>query len=83
MKREYGTGSINRRGKQSWRIRYRSNGERFAETVRGTRSKAEKVLQARLNGVVVDEELTILESAQIMKKIIVLLKSRKILTIVL
>ena len=78
MKREYGTGTIDRGGRGSWRIRYYINGERFAEAVRGTRNKAERVLQARLNGAILDVGPTILESTQIMKKIIQLLKSRQL-----
>ena len=44
-KRERGDGSIQARGKNSWRLRYRVNGKRIETTVAGTKSDAKKALR--------------------------------------
>lgn len=49
MKRDYGTGTITKRGDDAWRLRYRVNGERHSETVRGTKAAAVKRLREILN----------------------------------
>jgi integrase len=50
----YGSGTIAPRGKNSWRIRYRIGTERFAKTIRGTKTEAarelRRVLQAGDDG---------------------------------
>jgi integrase len=47
-KAHYGSGSIQPRGPNSWRIRYRINGERFEKTIQGTKSDATKALREAL-----------------------------------
>jgi integrase len=49
MKRAYGTGSIDPRGKRSWRLRYRVNGKAFSKTVRATKMEAQKKLRRLLH----------------------------------
>ena len=49
MKRSYGTGSIDPRGKDSWRLRYRLNGRSFSKTVRGSKKEAQKELRRLLH----------------------------------
>lgn len=49
MKRgHYGSGSISPSGKDSWRIRYRINGQRFSKTVAGSRTEAARELRNQL-----------------------------------
>jgi hypothetical protein len=45
----YGNGTIAPSGKGSWRIRYRIEGERYAKTVKGTRTEAAKELRRLLH----------------------------------
>jgi integrase len=47
-KRTYGNGSIDSRGPDAHRLRYRINGERFTKTFHGTRSEANKELRRLL-----------------------------------
>lgn len=47
-RRSFGEGSIDERSKGVFRLRYRTNGKRFAKTVQGTRSEANKMLRALL-----------------------------------
>jgi integrase len=50
MKRgHYGSGTIDPSGKNSWRLRYRVNGERFTKVVQGTKTEAAKELRRLLN----------------------------------
>lgn len=44
-KRKRGAGTIVRRGNDSWRVRYRVNGERHSETVKGTMRDAQRRLR--------------------------------------
>jgi len=44
----YGTGSIQPRGPNSWRLRYRIGGRKFEETVKGSRADAAKALRDKL-----------------------------------
>jgi integrase len=44
----YGSGTIAPSGKNSWRIRYRINGQRFAKTVKGSRTEAARELRRLL-----------------------------------
>jgi integrase len=44
----YGSGTLAASGKNSWRIRYRIGGERFAKTIKGTRTEAAKELRRLL-----------------------------------
>jgi hypothetical protein len=47
-KGHYGSGTIAPSGKNSWRIRYRIGGERFAKTVKGSRTEAARELRRLL-----------------------------------
>jgi integrase len=47
-KRSHGEGSIQARGPNSFRIRYRINGKRFEKTIQGTKSDAAKALRSAL-----------------------------------
>jgi len=47
-KRGHGEGTIDARGENSWRLRYRVNGKRFAVTVHGTLSDARRRLRELL-----------------------------------
>ena len=47
-RRGRGEGTIDRRGEDSWRLRYRIEGKRFAATFRGTLSEARKELRRLL-----------------------------------
>jgi len=47
-KRRYGDGSINSRGPDTWRLRYRVSGRRFSSTFHGTQSDARKELRRLL-----------------------------------
>src|SRR5258708_3707612 len=47
-KGHYGSGTIAPSGKSTWRIRYRIGGERFAKTVKGTRTEAGRELRRLL-----------------------------------
>jgi len=47
-KGHYGNGTIAPSGKSTWRIRYRIEGERFAKTVKGTRTEAGRELRRLL-----------------------------------
>lgn len=44
----YGSGSIDQRGPNSWRLRYRIGGKSFAKTVQGTKTEAVKALRQAL-----------------------------------
>jgi integrase len=48
-KRDYGSGAIEARGANSWRLRYRIGGRIFRKTVRGTKSDAAKALRQLLH----------------------------------
>jgi integrase len=48
MARDYGDGSIDARGKDRWRLRYRINGKRYTKTVRGSISDAKRELRSLL-----------------------------------
>lgn len=48
-KRGYRDGAIDARGKDTWRLRYRINGQRFTKTVRGSLSEARKALRELLH----------------------------------
>jgi len=48
MKRSYGEGSIDARGQNCWRLRYRINRQRFSKTFHGTRTEAGKELRRLL-----------------------------------
>jgi integrase len=45
---DYGTGSVEPRGPNVWRIRWWVQGKRYSATVRGTRAEANKQLRAKL-----------------------------------
>ncbi|MFZ0147021.1 MAG: site-specific integrase [Xanthobacteraceae bacterium] len=47
--RRFGDGTIEARGKTSWRLRYRIKGERFTRTVHGSKSEALKALRDLLH----------------------------------
>jgi integrase len=47
-KGHYGSGTIAPSGKNSWRIRYRIGGERFAKTIKGTKTEAGRELRRLL-----------------------------------
>jgi integrase len=47
-KREHGEGSIQKRGKDTFRLRYRIEGQRFEKTFRGTQTEARKELRRLL-----------------------------------
>ena len=49
MKREHGDGGIDARGENSWRLRYRVAGRRYAKTFHGTRAGAQKELRRLLS----------------------------------
>jgi hypothetical protein len=44
-RRDHGDGSIDARGENSWRLRYRISGKRFTKTFRGSLSDARKELR--------------------------------------
>ena len=44
-RRTYGDGRIDARGENSWRLRYRVNGQRFTQAFHGTLSEARKELR--------------------------------------
>ncbi len=48
-RRSYGDGGIDQRAENSWRLRYRINGKRFAKTMHGTKSEAQKALRDLLH----------------------------------
>ena len=48
-KRGHGDGGIDARGVNTWRLRYRINGQRFTKTVQGTKSDARKALRKLLH----------------------------------
>ena len=48
MSRHYGTGSIDNRGPDTWRIRYRVNGRSYSKTVQGSKADAIKALRTAL-----------------------------------
>ncbi len=48
-RRGFSEGAIDRRGEDSWRLRYRVNGRRFTKTVHGTKSGAQKELRRLLH----------------------------------
>jgi integrase len=48
MARDYGDGSIDARGKDRWRLRYRVNGKRYTKTVRGSITDAKRELRSVL-----------------------------------
>ena len=45
QRRTYGDGGIDARGENSWRLRYRVNGQRFTQAFHGTMSEARKELR--------------------------------------
>lgn len=47
-RRSHGEGSIKRRGENTWRLRYRSNGQRFSTTFHGSLADARKELRRLL-----------------------------------
>jgi integrase len=47
----YGDGTLDERGPNIWRVRYRANGKRIAKTVKGTKKDAQKVLRDLLKSV--------------------------------
>jgi integrase len=47
-KGHYGSGSIDKSGESSWRLRYRVNGQRYTKVVEGTRTEAGKALREAL-----------------------------------
>ena len=49
MKRGHGDGGIDARGENTWRLRYRINGQRYTKTVQGTKSDARKALRKLLH----------------------------------
>jgi integrase len=49
MKRGHGDGGIDARGENTWRLRYRINGQRFTQTVQGTKLDARKALRKLLH----------------------------------
>jgi integrase len=49
MKRGHGDGGIDARNENTWRLRYRINGQRFTKTVQGTKSEARKALRKLLH----------------------------------
>jgi len=57
-KRERGDGSIQPRGKRSWRLRYRVNGQRFETTFTGTKAEAQKQLRTLLHSGDTGEHVT-------------------------
>ena len=48
-KRGHGEGSIDQRGENNWRLRYRINGKRFTKPFRGTKTEAQKALRQLLH----------------------------------
>ena len=50
MTRAHGDGGIDRRGVNSWRLRYRVGNQRFAVTFRGSRAEAQRELRRLLQG---------------------------------
>ena len=48
MRRTYGDGGIDARGDNSWRLRYRVNGQRFTRSFRGNKTEAQKELRRLL-----------------------------------
>jgi integrase-like protein len=48
-KRDYGSGSIDPSGNNSWRLRYRVGGKRFTKTFEGTKTEAQKELRRFLH----------------------------------
>jgi integrase len=50
-KHEYGGGAIDRRGPDTWRLRWRANGQRCTKTFRGTLSAARKELRTLVKAV--------------------------------
>src|SRR5262249_18563746 len=57
-KRAYGTGSIDPRGENTWRLRYRIAGQSFAKTVHGPKGEANKILRELLHAGDVGEHVT-------------------------
>jgi integrase len=50
-RRDRGDGGIDQRGENSWRLRYRINGQRFTKTFHGTRAEAQKEVRRLLRSV--------------------------------
>jgi integrase len=48
-KRDYGSGALEARGPNSWRLRYRIGGKVFRKTVRGSKSEAQKIMRGLLH----------------------------------
>ena len=48
-RRSHGEGSVDQRGENVWRLRYRVGGKRFAKTFRGTKTEAQKALRDLLH----------------------------------
>jgi integrase len=47
-RRAYGIGSLDARGKNSWRLRYRIEGKSFTKTVQGNKTEAQRALRQLL-----------------------------------
>jgi integrase len=47
-RRSYGDGGMDRRGENSWRLRYRVNGKRFTQSFRGNKTDAQRELRRLL-----------------------------------
>jgi hypothetical protein len=48
-RRGFRDGGIDQRGEDSWRLRYRVNGQRFTKTFRGSKSEAQRALRDLLH----------------------------------
>ncbi len=48
-KRSYRTGSLDARGKNSWRLRYRINKKSFTKTVHDSKTEAQRALRQLLH----------------------------------
>jgi integrase len=57
-KRSYGAGSLDYRGENTWRLRYRIDGKPFTKTVHGTKSEANKTLRQLLHAGDIGEHVT-------------------------
>ncbi len=57
-KRGYRSGSLDARGKDSWRLRYRINQKSFTKTVRGSKTEAQRALRQLLHAGDTGEHVT-------------------------
>src|SRR5262249_14195017 len=57
-KRSYGAGSLDARGENTWRLRYRIGRKPFVKTVHGTKSEANKILRQLLHAGDIGEHVT-------------------------